>query len=163
MHHFNTLVTSHTGFGVSMLKRIADSHPESIAPLTYQYRMHEEICQLSNDLVYGGQLKCANDQIRRRRLDLASFPENIPSQTSSQWLRSAVDPAWPVVFLNTDEINQNAKSKLYLERTSGRTKGGSIVNDTEASLVRIVVTTLLSCGLDPPLIGVVCPFRAQVR
>lgn len=37
-----------TGFGVSMLKRLADAFPGAIAKLTTQYRMNESICHLSN-------------------------------------------------------------------------------------------------------------------
>ena len=37
-----------TGFGTSMLKRLADAFPDAIAKLTMQYRMNESICHLSN-------------------------------------------------------------------------------------------------------------------
>lgn len=37
-----------TGFGTSMLKRLADAFPDAVAKLTIQYRMNESICQLSN-------------------------------------------------------------------------------------------------------------------
>ncbi len=37
-----------TGFGTSMLKRLADAFPGAIAKLTMQYRMNESICHLSN-------------------------------------------------------------------------------------------------------------------
>jgi DNA replication ATP-dependent helicase Dna2 len=153
-----------------MLKRLAEKHADSVAQLTYQYRMHEDICQLSNDLVYGGKLKCANDHVRRRKLDLQGFPENIPcgAQVSSmEWLTRVVDPSESVVFVDTDKIGSEGGSAprdsfQSLERTSGRGIGGAIVNDTEASLVRDIVGGLLSCGLDASSIGLICPFRAQV-
>ena len=129
--------------------------------------MHEEICKLSNDLVYGGTLKCANDTVRSQQLTLPNFENKAPQ---SEWLRKAVDPSIPVVFLDTDGVHSTSTPadkvivpEVALERTSARGEGGSIVNDTEAKLVRVVVDTLTSTGLSPSSIGVVCPFRAQVR
>jgi DNA replication ATP-dependent helicase Dna2 len=148
-----------------MLKRIAEKHPESIAQLTYQYRMHEDICQLSNDIIYGGKLKCANDKVRRQQLEMTGFPENLSTQYLMPWMTQVVDPSKAVVFLNTDGIKATCTTENdtpTLERTSGRSKGGNIVNDTEGKLVRVVVESMLSCGLQPSSIGVVCPFRAQV-
>jgi DNA replication ATP-dependent helicase Dna2 len=160
------------GFGVSMLKRLAEQHPFSVAQLTYQYRMHEDICQLSNDIVYKGRLKCADVTVAHRILSLSGFPENLPSVVradSRPWLKQAIDPSSAVVFLNTDTIegasphHDSPGTFSPLERSNGRKVGGSIVNDAEASLVRICVGGLLACGLDASSIGVICPFRAQLR
>jgi len=156
-----------------MLKRLAEKHSESVAQLTLQYRMHEDICQLSNDIVYKGTLKCATEQVRRRKLSLDGFPENVPSlirSSSAQWLMRTIDPDTPVVFVDTDKVKADAiggggvSGSIHpLERTTGHRKGGSIVNDTEASLVRQIVDGFLKCGMDAMSIGVICPFRAQVR
>jgi DNA replication ATP-dependent helicase Dna2 len=166
-----TRVRLFTGFGVSMLKHLADQHSDSVAQLTYQYRMHEDICQLSNDVVYKGKLKCANDEVRWRRLELKGFPENIPSINRAppgEWLIRAIDPSNPVIFVNTDKMGtatdtNEADSIIPHERTSGGGNHGNIVNDVEAEVVRLLVGGLLGCGLDASSIGVICPFRAQVR
>lgn len=156
-------------FGVSMLKRLADKHPDSVAQLTYQYRMHEEICQLSNDIVYKGKLKCANDTVAKRKLTLGKFPHGLGfGVDQNHWLYSAIDPSLPVVFLSTDRIKLSSASQVNdsvhsLERSAGRRAGGSIINDTEASLVKNTITALVACGLDPSSVGVICPFRAQLR
>jgi len=157
-----------------MLKRLAEAHESSVAQLTFQYRMHEDICQLSNDIIYKGKLKCGNDAVRRRRLQLSGFPENIPSinqggPTNSSWLHRVVDPDSPVIFVNTDKIGSAGTSDAIeqsikpLERSSGGGTRGCTVNDTEAGLVRDIVGGLVACGLDASSIGVICPFRAQVR
>lgn len=154
-----------------MLKHLADQHSDSVAQLTYQYRMHEDICQLSNDIVYNGSLKCANDEVRWRRLELNGFPENIPSinrAAPGEWLLRAIDPRNPVIFVNTDKIGatadtNEADSIIPHERASGGGNHGNIVNDMEARIVRLLVGGLLGCGLDASSIGVICPFRAQVR
>jgi DNA replication ATP-dependent helicase Dna2 len=154
-----------------MLKHLADQHTDSVAQLTYQYRMHEDICQLSNDVVYKGKLKCANDEVRWRKLELNGFPENVPSVNQSapgEWLIRAIDPSAPVIFVDTDKIGTTTETNeaddiIPHERTSGGGTHGNIVNDVEAEVVRLLVGGLLGCGLDASSIGVICPFRAQVR
>lgn len=37
------------------------------------------------------------------------------------------------------------------------------MNDAEAEIVQTVVNSMLSCGLEASSIGLICPFRAQVR
>eukprot|EP00559_Dactyliosolen_fragilissimus_P001342 CAMPEP_0184867600 /NCGR_PEP_ID=MMETSP0580-20130426/27217_1 /TAXON_ID=1118495 /ORGANISM="Dactyliosolen fragilissimus" /LENGTH=1622 /DNA_ID=CAMNT_0027367987 /DNA_START=91 /DNA_END=4956 /DNA_ORIENTATION=+ len=62
------------GYGESLLKLLATKCPSAVAQLTIQYRMHEDICTLSNKIVYKGKLKCANDDVKKSKLDLANFP-----------------------------------------------------------------------------------------
>ena len=141
-----------SGYGISMLKLLADAHPTKVAQLCYQYRMNAEICQFSNDLVYNGALKCGNDAIRDQMLDLQGFPENI----AHEWLRKILDPTSPVVFVNTDPSTGQAFTSLE------HIQAGKIVNDTEAKLVTTLISSLLACGVRADSIGVICPFRAQV-
>lgn len=172
-----------------MLKRLAEAFPQAVAQLTLQYRMHGEICQLCNDIIYKGKLKCANDDVRYRLLDLPLFPTALATSTvgkgnesPSGWLHDAIDPSKPVVFLDTDVMQVQPRHGLQeltdsalvpdkgvssqfqgLERTLGNIASGSIVNDTEVALVRRIVHGLLKCGLEASAIGIICPFRAQVR
>lgn len=149
-----------------MLKHLAEAHPSAVAMLSHQYRMNRQICTLSNEIVYGGALKCANDAVAHQQLDLPGFPENIHTNHGAcLWLSKAVHPQHPVIFLNTDShITSGSTESAFasLERTTGLSSGGSIVNDTEVEIVRKVVEGLVSCGLAPSKIGVICPFRAQV-
>lgn len=158
-------------YGESMLMRLADAHPSAVSQLTYQYRMHNDICQLSNDIVYKGRLQCANDFVATRVLTLKGFPENLSPSISLDvdfWLHRAVDPSSAVCFLDTDLIKGVVSDKAgdsicRLERTSGRHTGGSVVNDTEVSMTRIFVNGLIACGVEPSSIGIISPFRAQIR
>jgi DNA replication ATP-dependent helicase Dna2 len=147
-----------------MLKHLAEAHPGSVSMLSQQYRMNHEICNLSNEIVYEGALKCADAEVANRRLDLPGFPDNMNEPDRFSWLSVSVDPQYPVVFLDTDSRSSQLATESFvsLERTTGRSGSGSIVNDTEAGLVRKVVTSLISCGLAASSIGVICPFRAQV-
>jgi DNA replication ATP-dependent helicase Dna2 len=148
-----------------MLKRLAEAHPNSVAMLSYQYRMNQEICTLSNEVAYGGALKCADESVAHRKLALPGFPENVMVAKPQSWLLRAVDPDFPVIFVDTDAQRSRAMdgTLVSLERTTGRNGGGSIVNDTEVGVVQTVVKSLLSCGLAASSIGLICPFRAQVR
>jgi DNA replication ATP-dependent helicase Dna2 len=174
-------LTHFKGYGVSMLKRLAEQFPYSIAQLTYQYRSNEDICRISSEAVYGGKLKCGNEAVRRRRLYLPDFPKSLPRAVSKKvyhWLLGTINPNKSVVFVDTDNIKKSPESKPRppsdpvlpkkegidpLEGTVGGRSGGSVVNETEAALVRYIVSGLIATGLTPSSIGVVCPFRAQVR
>jgi DNA replication ATP-dependent helicase Dna2 len=159
------LVQSHVaeraGFGVSMLSRLAEKHPTCVAQLKLQYRMHASICQLCNDIVYGGKLKCANDAVMLELLQLSKF------RNSDTWVCRIIDPNKPVVFANTDYFEcQDGDSRqviVGLERRPEKNDRGNMVNDREVSIVRRVIEELVISGLSPSLIGVISPFRAQVR
>lgn len=58
------------GLGVSLMERIARTHPECVVMLSTQYRMHEEIMKFSNDWFYGGTMKAAPEVRHRGILDL---------------------------------------------------------------------------------------------
>ena len=154
-----------------MLKRLADKHPDCVSQLTYQYRMHEDICQLSNDVVYKGKLKCANDSVAKKTLTLNHFPvalEQSINNKSLLWLNKAIDPSNAVTFLDTDKVNLNSPNlddvSVYpLESSNNRRSGGSIVNETEGFIIKILIDGLTSCGLEASSIGIISPFRAQLR
>jgi DNA replication ATP-dependent helicase Dna2 len=151
-----------------MLKRLADAFPDAVAQLTLQYRMHEDICRLCNLMVYKGRLKCANDDIRSRRLLLPSFPRALrslcnDSGTGLGWLLPVLNPNRPVVFVNTDNIGNTAQDFRGHEISHGRSReGGGIVNEVECTLTRLIVHGLQTCGLETKAIGVICPYRSQV-
>jgi len=145
-----------SGYGVSLMKQLAETHQSSVVQLTQQYRMHEDICTLSNDIVYKGKMKCASEAIARQRL---SLPRQILDPNMAEWVKEALDPNRAVIFINTDGTDGAA---MELEGKSGKGKGGSIVNPREAEVVERVASCLTSCGVEATSIGVICPFRAQV-
>jgi hypothetical protein len=165
-HQLPPLVTSEAaekaGFGVSMLSRLAERHPNCVAQLTLQYRMHEAICQICNDIVYAGKLKCANDDVRNQTLALLQVAK------LDKWLSRIVNPERHVVFANTDHFQQSIgdgapKELVGLERRAERTGHGNMVNDREIHIVRRIVQGLLESGLPASAIGIISPFRAQIR
>jgi DNA replication ATP-dependent helicase Dna2 len=178
----NSEIAEAGGYGESMLMRLAEKHPGSIAPLTYQYRMNEAICRLSSEAVYGGRLKCGNDEVSTRKLELPGFPSRLPPAASRSvypWLKRVIDPEQTVVFVDTDNIKKKPRSasertsvnlsnaadediEALEEKMGGRVRG-SVTNPTEAMLVRFVLKGLISSGVPASSVGVISPFRAQVR
>ena len=146
------------GLGESLLKRLAEKHPSSVSQLTLQYRMAKNICELSNDIIYGGLLQCANDLVATRKL---TFPRRVESAGWPEWVTKAMDPDSAVMFVDTDSPGNHNGGRRYLERKT--CKGGAVVNDTEATVVRILVERLVSTGVNADSIGVICPYRAQIR
>jgi DNA replication ATP-dependent helicase Dna2 len=175
----NSEVAESGGYGISMLKRLADRHPSAIAPLTLQYRMNEVICRLSSEQFYGGMLKCGDDGVKSQRLQLPGFPSLLPRSMNEQgihWLRDVINPEQPVIFVDTDNLRtiqrpegsppQSAPHQNGCEALEGKLggrAGGSVVNRTEAALVRYIVQGLELCGLDLCSVGVISPFRAQIQ
>lgn len=51
------------GMAESLFKTLSEKHPHSVVDLRYQYRMNSEIMNLSNTLIYGKRLICANPGI----------------------------------------------------------------------------------------------------
>lgn len=147
-----------------MLKRLADKHPSKVAELRFQYRMNEKICEVANDVMYGGNLKCANDNVRLSQIQLPLYSDFLHLNCHQPWLMKVIDPKQPVIFINTDNLyvlEESTKNRCYdLEQTLSR--GGSIVNPTEGRIIQAVVEGLISCDLDPANLGVVSAFRAQV-
>lgn len=137
------------GLQNSLFKQLCEAHPTAVASLTYQYRMNSEIMMLSNKLVYGNRLRCGSDYVRRQRLHL---PLMWPDKVEPGWLREVLNPEAPVLFLNTESVPA-------LESRNGDV----IENHAEARLVFLLVAGLLASGIPVHDIGVITPYRAQLR
>jgi len=55
---------------MSLFRRLSETHPHAVVDLTYQYRMNEDIMQLSNKLIYGDRLRCGSEEVAKRTLVL---------------------------------------------------------------------------------------------
>lgn len=158
------------GYGESLMKRLAEKHPQSVSQLALQYRMNETISKLSNIIAYDGKLRSAAE-VANRRLELPFLqPPNLSGECSDQyriWLYRVIDPNRPVVLVNTDRFkgggkgNDDRRELVELERKQGRNKS-TVVNDNEVIWTGQILDGLISAGLEPSKIGVISPFRAQV-
>lgn len=155
------------GLNVSLFERLASRHPDAISQLRFQYRMNADIMCLSNEIVYNGQLRCGNRDVEEKRLVLNKcrfrklldiLGASTPSKESTSWIERALRPSASVLFLNTDELVVASRTNCVDTSVQGQTR-----NAVEASLVTQIVRSALYCGVDPKDIGVISPYRAQLR
>ncbi|XP_028845004.1 DNA replication ATP-dependent helicase/nuclease DNA2 [Denticeps clupeoides] len=146
------------GMDESLFKRL-ERHSSAVVQLNVQYRMNSKIMSLSNTLMYEGKLECGSERT-------ASAVLQLPSQASverelelcvgqeeySAWIHAALDPLNSVCFLDTSKVPA-------IETVE---KGG-ISNHTEAVLVHAVVSLLVKAGCKAVDIGVIAPYRQQLK
>jgi DNA replication ATP-dependent helicase Dna2 len=138
------------GLGVSLFRLLSEHHPNSMVMLDEQYRMNSDIMLLSNTLFYNHQLKCGSVGVASGRLALP-LPQCL-SHDCPRWLRRCLSPDTPVIFLNTDKLEDGSES-------SGC--GEKIWNKSEVEIVTKLISSLLQCGVTGDQVGVVTPYRHQ--
>lgn len=141
------------GLDVSLFRRLSEAHPDSVVDLVYQYRMNADIMHLANKLIYNDRLKCGNDVVASQVLDLAR-PNGLTACGSPKacWLEQVLDPQRKVVFLDTDDLPA-LDSRV----------GDLVQNEGEATLVKKIVFGMIRCGVSVDQIGVISPYRQQIK
>jgi superfamily I DNA and/or RNA helicase len=119
---------------------------EDINVLKEQYRMHEQIKAFSNQMFYEGQIE-SNDQNKNWKLQYHNF-----NQMHHQ-LKTVLDPEKPFVFYDTKKRNN--------ERQKNDSK--SYYNPVEAKYISTLIQQLKKLSIDDHQIGVITPYRAQVK
>jgi hypothetical protein len=118
--------------------------------------MCDDVMSLPNDLVYCGQLAAGSAAVASARLEL---PRPSALARHPAWLRPLLAPSVTVAFLDTDAP----------EGEGAPPPGGEVqlregtVNPGEAAAAAALVAALLDAGVPPGEVGVVSPYRAQVR
>lgn len=163
------------GLDVSLFKLLSEAQPDSVVNLEHQYRMAEDIMLLSKELVYSGRIKCGNEAVARRRLDIPDIDgglamhhftaSSLPRSSSSAtnicvsntvcWLRKSLAPDARCLFLDTDSIT-------FLGAKLETAAGARITNSTESILTTQLVTALIHSGVAPRNIGVITFYRSQL-
>jgi DNA replication ATP-dependent helicase Dna2 len=147
---------------MSLFKHLSVSHPSAISNLTFQYRMNKDIMMLTNHLVYDHRLQCGNEVIANAKLDLPYIKEWLEKSHQSIltncrspatcWIRKIIDPAQSVLFCDTDSLGaKESKTGPWIE------------NQTEVYLVQQIVQALVDSGLKQEDIGVISPYRFQLK
>jgi DNA replication ATP-dependent helicase Dna2 len=130
--------------------------------------MNQDVNYLCNRLVYGNQLRCGTARVAQQALHL-THPTAVPQHS---WLADALQPHRRVVFLDTDAINSGASLESNgnvngngngSSSSSGKSLSGTLVNTTESGIVVALVAALSVCGCDLSEVGVICPYKSQVR
>ncbi|KAF2350373.1 P-loop containing nucleoside triphosphate hydrolase [Trinorchestia longiramus] len=132
----------------SVLERDDTAH--LCASLTHQYRMNGAIMRLANALTYDGQLVCAHPHLAHATLLLPGYQESLLEKLPD-WLGRAVMPSQAVLLLDT--AGGAAEQECPL----------GINNPDEVIITARIVATLLQLGVAGDDIGVIAPYRAQVR
>ncbi|CAE1265881.1 DNA2 [Acanthosepion pharaonis] len=121
--------------------------------LHLQYRMNSEIMALSNELMYEGCLKCGTVEVSAQTIKLINI-ESLKKMLPF-WLNDILseDLEKSVVFANTVKVPGR---ECYNSR-------GEVMNEIEAHLVAMIVHTLFLAGVSAFEIGVIAPYRNQVK
>ena len=72
------------GLDVSLFKLLSERYPCAMTVLEHQYRMNEDIMSLSNSLVYDGMLKCGNQSVAKRVLQI---PDREQLVSAKAWVK----------------------------------------------------------------------------
>ncbi|XP_069756973.1 DNA replication ATP-dependent helicase/nuclease DNA2 isoform X2 [Narcine bancroftii] len=139
------------GMDESLFKRL-EKNLDAVVQLNVQYRMNRSIMSLSNTLMYEGKLVCGSEQVATAMLKLSNLSELATHTLYPSWLKVALDPNNPVCFLNTEQV-----PAYETEEQSG------VSNLTEAELVYCLTAVLLKAGCKPCNIGIIAPYRQQLK
>ncbi|KAM9817642.1 DNA replication ATP-dependent helicase/nuclease DNA2 [Neosynchiropus ocellatus] len=147
------------GMDESLFKRL-ELHKEAVVQLNVQYRMNKQIMSLSNCLMYEGRLECGSERTATALLSLPDL-QSVQSELSSpcgrplqdlKWIQAALLPGNPVCFLDCSLVPA-------LESV----EQGGVSNHTEAAIVHLLLSLLLKAGCKPGDIGVIAPYRQQLK
>ncbi|XP_076012061.1 DNA replication ATP-dependent helicase/nuclease DNA2 [Genypterus blacodes] len=148
------------GMDESLFKRL-EHHDEAVVQLNVQYRMNRLIMSLSNSLMYDGQLECGSERTATALLalplllavqtELAAHAGTRP-QRDLAWMQAALSPDNPVCFLDCSLV-----PALETVEQAG------VSNHTEAALIHTLLSLLMKAGCRPGDIGVIAPYRQQLK
>nr|XP_054588156.1 DNA replication ATP-dependent helicase/nuclease DNA2 isoform X2 [Nothobranchius furzeri] len=148
------------GMDESLFKRL-ELHGDAVVQLNVQYRMNRQIMSLSNSLMYDGRLECGSERTATALLtlplllpvqsELLSFSQSHPELDLS-WLQATLLPSNPVCFLDSSLVPA-------LESV----EQGGVSNHTEAALVHTLLSLLIKAGCKAGDIGVIAPYRQQLK
>lgn len=155
------------GADESLFERL-DS-PESTLVFGLQYRMNSRITKLANSLTYGGQLKCANEQIEKAIMSIPCSKSLQTALASDKWiakvLSTHIDQSCSLI--NTGDVyqiaTQFAESMKDEVKRDFADKTKLYVNYCEVAIVRRIVDLLIECRVPGGAIGVIAPYRSQVE
>lgn len=130
------------GLAVSLMERLVSLFGTGISRLlTVQHRMHAAIMGFSNAAFYGGELIAHESVANHRLCDLPGVRLDSLTETPAQFIDTAGAGY-------DEELEEDTGSRWNLQ---------------EADLAARKVRQLLEAGLTPSSIGIITPYRAQVR
>ncbi|XP_050717882.1 DNA replication ATP-dependent helicase/nuclease DNA2-like [Eriocheir sinensis] len=140
------------GMAETMFERL--QCPEATITLSVQYRMNGPIMALANTLTYQGLLRCGSQDLKTATPALPHYQALVEAGEVSPWLQRVVAPTLEASVVMVDTAGQAGESQA-----SGKT----LANQREAWLSVMVVKALLKAGLSADDVGIIAPYRGQVR
>ncbi|EPQ30832.1 uncharacterized protein PFL1_01730 [Pseudozyma flocculosa PF-1] len=144
------------GLETSLFKLLSERYEaEAMVCLRRQYRMNRDVMALSNEVIYGGRLRCGSEAVAMQRL---SLPRRVGGKHEErtralpEWTKRVLDPDHSVVFLDTDALPS-------LESCSG----SLLQNSGEIRLVTLLANVLLQGGVAPDDMAAITPYRHQLK
>ncbi|KAI5999994.1 Dna2-domain-containing protein [Pisolithus albus] len=146
------------GLEISLFRRLSEAHPHAVTDLTYQYRMNEDIMQLSNRLIYSNRLRCGSEAVASRSLvlpdrtliDRLRKSGNCLCSDGPCWLEYLLEEKCKAVFVDTDRV------PAFDSRV-----GDLVQNEVEGKLVYQITEALLQCGVSQRQIGIMSLYHQQ--
>lgn len=130
------IVPQNTGnrfFDCSIFKRLADLYPQDITLLDHSYRLNDNLIHIPNQLFYGERISAAHDIDRPYINFISTAAPQIVNHPSNELL---------VVHHEFDSLGRSPY---------------------EANLTADIVSDLLRNGVSVGEIGIMSPYRAQIR
>ena len=75
------------GLEESLFKILHNKYPDSLVELKFQYRMNNEIMQLSNTIYYQNKMLCGLSSQFKNKLHIPEF-----NKITSNWIKNILDP-----------------------------------------------------------------------
>ena len=122
---------------LSIFNRLFEMYPDASTLLTTQYRMHESIAKITNEIFYEGKLR-TSENIAKRTLSLKADRHQILNSKT------------PVVFVDTSKVE-------YYEDNIG----SGCSNTKEAKYIADIISLFVKEGIKTEAIGVVTPYVKQ--
>jgi hypothetical protein len=169
------------GMSMSLFERLASKYEHAVSRLTDQYRMNRDINLFANDLVYSGALHCGSTEVELRTLSINSqklsdvrclpLPEGT-TLSSHHWMKEVLCGERSVVFINTDSLGIGPLESRDDESggNGGRKQSKKkldkrivLKNEMEVCLTRLICRGLIRCGISQKDVGVMSPYRSQLK
>ena len=136
------------GLSESLFQMIASRNSEAVFSLHEQYRMNNDIMQLSNTLSYDGQMRAGSAVVADRKMNLKPYVNC--NKKCCMWLNFCLNPDKSAIFVDTNGLQGE------LSRTN------SYLNCAEIEVICTILKTLKRCGVPMTSVGIICPYRQQL-
>lgn len=141
-----SILAEKKGMGLSLFEKLCKKHPTSATVLKKQYRMNEDILELSNSIIYHRVMTHGSQEVAKQSV---VFPRDVNSMLT--WLEEIKKRQ--VTFLKTDKVILSLKLK---ERQRFKYK-----NFIEAAICAMIIDNFKHCGVDSNSITIITPFLDQ--